>query len=103
MPEDPPIRSVYCEQRSRLWQGLWNLRLGKPKLVTKTELRNRVTHFDVPDDVFIDCLRSFHEEGLIRCCDKNNLKITNPYPESDYERFGITLKGANLGPNYKCE
>jgi len=104
MPQKPK-RSIetdeFYQQRSRLWHdGLWALRGGRPASITIYELRNKATVYDVPADVVIDCLRTFSDEGLIRCRSNDDTVINNPFKESDFERFGFTYEGSNRGPNY---
>jgi hypothetical protein len=86
----------FCLQRS----GLWNLRLGRPEPITRSELNDKITEIEVPKNVRFGCLQTFRMEGLIMCI-KDHKEIPFSTKESDYEQFIITPTGSNQ-PNYKC-
>ena len=91
----------FCLQRSRLWSGLWNLRLGQPEPITRSELNDKIPNIEVPMDVRLNCLRTFRMEKLIMCI-KDDKEIPFSLTESDYEQFIITPTGSNQ-PNYRCD
>jgi len=101
MPQNFSFPSDFCTQLGNVWSGIWGLTLGKPRLITRQDLK-REGYFRIPEDVVFDCLRTFSEQGLIRCFNDADAVIENPSKESDFERFKFTAKAVKVGSNYDC-